>query len=97
MTPLPDRERAARGGFQVEDVVAELFRRLGYKVDANLIIGGVKVHLVVEHDGIRSPVVASPLIRLRLRTLIEMAAQLHSLRYSGYDNPPVAVLAPPTD
>lgn len=45
-----------RLGFLAEDWAADLLRDLGYSVVQNPLVGGVQVDLIVERDGLQSPV-----------------------------------------
>ena len=63
--------RNAQRGYAAEEFVAELFRRLGYEVLRNVRIAGMEVDLVIQRDGLRSPVevTAPPSGKLRLDKL----------------------------
>ena len=43
-------------GYTAAELVAELFRRLGYGVKRSVPVAGMVVDLVIERDGLRSPV-----------------------------------------
>jgi hypothetical protein len=82
MADVPEKRNGgilARRGFLVEDWVAELFSRLGYKVELYQIISGVNVDLVIERDGIRSPVEVKSTPRFPLSALVTLAARLQSI------------------
>jgi hypothetical protein len=47
---------SANRGYEAVEFASELFERLGYKVQQESIVGGINVDLIVERDGLRSPV-----------------------------------------
>jgi hypothetical protein len=88
----------ARRGFQAEDWVAELFRELGYNVEQNVFIGGIELDLVVERDGLRSPVdVIFSNHPVNLSRILEKAARLAPIvETHGYVSSVIVVLGPVT-
>jgi hypothetical protein len=84
--------------FRAAHWVAELFRQLGYKVEQNVFVGGIELDLVIEHDGMRSPVdVIFPNNPVNLSRIVEKAARLAPIAHTqGYVSPIIAVLAPVT-
>ncbi|TPI52678.1 restriction endonuclease [Mesorhizobium sp. B3-1-3] len=53
------RREATNRGFAFEDLVAQLFSKLGYSVTQSARIGRAEIDLLVERDGQRSPVEVS--------------------------------------
>jgi hypothetical protein len=84
----------ARRGLAAEDLVAELFRQLGYEVELQAIAAGVRVDLLVGRDGILSPVEVISSRLVNLQQLLQKGARLHSIAQSDprYVSPIVAVL-----
>lgn len=81
-----------RRGYAAEDIVAELFSRLGYAVHKNVLVAGIEVDLVVHKNGLRSPVEvkARPLV---LSELTLQAVKLRSLQdVEGFGMPIIVVV-----
>jgi hypothetical protein len=90
LTSIADMRRR----FQAEDWVSELFRALGYNVEEqSVFIGGISVDLVVERDGVRSPVEVIFSNRpVNLSRIMEEAARLDSIvQAHGYVSPVIIV------
>jgi hypothetical protein len=89
----------AHRGTQAKDWIAELFRQLGYKVEQNVFVGGIELDLLVEHDGVRSPVdvIIYSNNPVSLSRIVEKAARLAPIAHTqGYVSPIIAVLGPVT-
>jgi hypothetical protein len=75
---------SARRGYEAEDFVAELFRRLGYEVQREVRVAGMEVDIIIQKDDVSSPVEVKfttgkfPLTRLR-DTAVRMLS-LQSMR-----------------
>jgi len=67
-------------GYELEDITAALFQRMGYRVEHEIRAGGVILDMLVERDGLRSPVEVttsnSATIVGRLRTTAERLSSL---------------------
>ncbi|WP_164829671.1 restriction endonuclease [Sinorhizobium meliloti] len=76
-----------------ERFLADLFRRLGYKVDREVRINGVRVDMVVESpDGLRSPVEIKWCRKpLPMRTVVEIIHLLETTAYGDHLVSPIIV------
>jgi Restriction endonuclease len=81
---MPADQIAQAGPFG-EELVAELFRRLGYDVLQNVRVAGIEVDLIVQRDGSCSPVEIFLTKKLRLDNLHYKSVKLHALQRSRKD------------
>jgi Restriction endonuclease len=93
--------REAQRGRAAEEFLAELFRRLGYEVRRHVQVAGMHVDLVIQRDGLRSPVeIKIPRFgQLHLKELGHVAANLQSLTYlgDGFVSPIIVVFGETTN
>lgn len=94
------RRDATLRAFAFEDLVAELFEKLGYSVVRSARIGPGEVDLIVQRDGLRIPVevstVRSPSVMAKLRADADRLRALLQ-RIDGLDKPIIVVGSDLTD
>jgi hypothetical protein len=80
--------------FDAEDLVADLFHRMGYRVRRNVSVFGIQVDMIIERDGLESPVEITVAQRpLGLADIRDLHYPLHQLvRMGGYVSPIICVL-----
>jgi len=87
---LPPRRTAINRAYDFEDLIADFFERRGYRVAREVRVSGRELDLVVERDGVRTPVeVSAPSRAAAVTKLRADAERLLSLKAAAPD------LAPP--
>jgi hypothetical protein len=84
------RAASARLSFDAETAVAELFRSLGYTVAREVSISGMSVDMMIERDGVRSPVeVKYRMTPIPMRDLVDVAVRMKTLETMGVVASPI--------
>lgn len=85
---------SAREGLLALNVVADLFRRLGYSVASEVPVGGLLVDLVIERDGLRHPieVIYARSNRVPLAQISRTWVELRTAESMGLTSPIIAIL-----
>jgi hypothetical protein len=99
LAQTPPLRAAALRGYELEDVTAALFERLGYDVQQEVRAGGLIIDMLVERDGLRSPVeVTSSKAATVVARLRATAERLSSIADASLARPIIVVgarLTPP--
>jgi hypothetical protein len=88
-------EQSAQAELAGEELVAELFRQLGYDVLRNVRVAGIELDLVVQRNELCSPVEIFFPKKLRLDKLHYNAVKLHALQHVRKDfaNPIIVIFS----
>jgi hypothetical protein len=87
--------RIPPGTIDVVALVADLFERLGYQVERDVLIAGVNVDLVIEREALRCPVEVKHYAKsLAIKDLIEASARLYPVMHTqqNYVSPIMCII-----